>query len=82
MFVLAFFLGLMMTVTAAAQGRGNKSWHRNDHSWRAKGPKATHGYRNYGQFRRTQVGNRRYRLAKRYRFIDGVRTLRWIRVYY
>jgi hypothetical protein len=40
-------------------------------------------YRNYGQYRRTQVGNRRYRLVRRYyRNNDGIRLSRWIRVYY
>ena len=39
------------------QGRGN---HR---GWMHK--KYTYGYRNYGQYRRTQVGSRRYRTLKR-----------------
>jgi hypothetical protein len=44
--------------------------------------KYTYGYKNYGQYRRTQVGNRRYRLAKRYYWRDGVRLSRMIRIYY
>ena len=39
-------------------------------------------YRNYGQFRRTQVGNRRYRMVRRYYWDDGRRYTRWVRVYY
>ena len=42
----------------------------------------THGYRNYGQYRRTQVGNRRYRLARRTFWRDGNRLTRLVRVYY
>ena len=47
-----------------------------------RGWKNTHGYRNYGQYRRTQVGNRRYRLVRRSYWDDGVRRLRWVRMYY
>ena len=39
-------------------------------------------YRNYGQFRRTQVGWRRYRLAPRYYWRDGRRYTTYRRVYY
>ena len=39
-------------------------------------------YRNYGQFRRTQVGNRRYRMVRRYYWDDGRRRTRFVRVYY
>ena len=39
-------------------------------------------YRNYGQYRRTQVGNRRYRLVPRYYWSDGVRRVRYTRLYY
>ena len=55
-------------------GKRGRSWNR--------GRKATYGYKNYGQYRRTQVGNRRYRLAKRYYWNDGTRLSRWVRVYY
>lgn len=41
-----------------------------------------YGYRNYGQYRRTQVGNRRYRLVRRYYWRDGIRLSRWVRIYY
>lgn len=41
-----------------------------------------YGYRNYGQYRRTQVGNRRYRLVRRYYWNDGIRLTRWVRLYY
>lgn len=39
-------------------------------------------YRNYGQYRRTQVGYRRYRMVPRYYWDDGRRYTRWVRVYY
>ncbi|MBA3353612.1 MAG: hypothetical protein H0U23_14540 [Blastocatellia bacterium] len=42
----------------------------------------THGYRNYGQYRRTQVGNRRFRTVRRSYWRDGVRLSRYTRVYY
>ena len=41
-----------------------------------------YGYKNYGQYRRTQVGNRRYRLVRRYYWRDGVRLSRFVRVYF
>lgn len=50
-----------------------RSYNRNRH---------TYGYRNYGQYRRTQVGNRRYRTVRRYYWNDGVRLSRWTRLYY
>ena len=39
-------------------------------------------YRNYGQYRRTRVGNRRYRVVPRYYWDDGRRRTRYVRVYY
>ena len=48
--------------------------------WKHK--KYTYGYRNYGQYRRTQVGNRRYRMVKRYYWVDGIRRYRTVRVYF
>jgi hypothetical protein len=39
-------------------------------------------YKNYGQYRRTQVGNRRYRLVRRSYWRDGVRRIRLVRIYY
>lgn len=47
-----------------------------------KGWKNTYGYRNYGQYRRTRVGNRRYRLVQRSYWDDGVRRVRRVRMYY
>ncbi|PYS99043.1 MAG: hypothetical protein DMF63_13295 [Acidobacteria bacterium] len=41
-----------------------------------------YGYRNYGQYRRTQVGNRRSRWVTRYTWNGGMRTTRRYRVYY
>lgn len=50
--------------------------------WRNGGWVWVPAYRNYGQYRRTQVGNRRYRLVRRYYYIGGVRRYRLVRVYY
>lgn len=44
--------------------------------------KETFGYRNYGQYRRTQVGNRRYRMVRRTYYRDGNRLTRLVRVFY
>ncbi|HEV8592720.1 MAG TPA: hypothetical protein VGQ55_11500 [Pyrinomonadaceae bacterium] len=51
--------------------------------WRSNG-RWYYGYRNYGQFRRTQVGNRRYgyRMYPEYYWDDGVRRVRYVRYYY
>ena len=38
-------------------------------------------YRNYGQYRRSVVGNRRFRTVPRYYWSDGVRRVRYVRVY-
>jgi len=57
-------------------------WERRRRRGRSRGWKNTWGYRNYGQYRRTQVGNRRYRLVRRYYWDDGRRFTRWVRIYY
>lgn len=44
--------------------------------------RTTYGYRNYGQYRRTQVGNRRYRMVNRSIWRNGTRQRRLVRVYY
>lgn len=49
---------------------------------RRKGPKWNHGYKNYGQYRKTQVGHRRYRSVRRSYWTNGTRVYRWIRIYY
>jgi hypothetical protein len=48
-------------------------------TWRKKN---NYGYRNYGQYRRTQVGNRRYRMVRRYYQSDGIRRSRLVRIFY
>lgn len=78
----------------SAQNRQNKSekrnkgkdgglWQPDKHGkgWN-NGRKDAHGYRNYGQYRRTKVGNRRFRLARRYYWQNGTRLSRLTRVYY
>lgn len=64
------------------QGRGNHSnW--GDRRWSNRGKKKRHwGYKNYGQYRRTQVGNRRYRWERRYYYRDGNRYSRLIRIFF
>ena len=64
-----------LVASAAVQNRG---WRRKGR----RGPKRHYGYKNYGQYRRTQVGNRRYRLVRRYSWRDGVRVSRLVRLYY
>ena len=53
--------------------------HRNQGKWRKKN---ANGYRNYGQYRRTQVGSRRSHHVRRYYYTDGKRLSRMVRVYY
>jgi hypothetical protein len=71
--------------TAIAEYSGTQVW-RTDRRRRGRGKhrgwKNTYGYRNYGQYRRTQVGNRRYRLVRRPYWNGGVRRVRLVRVYY
>jgi len=89
------FFWLPAESTASAQKGKNKAggmWgHSQDYRGRHKGTwrkKDSHGYRNYGQYRRTQVGNRRTVGTRRYRMVnrsfweDGIRRSRLVRVYY
>ena len=86
------FLVLPIDNTASAQNRygNNGSRHyqpgRQRQVWRVKskrkGPKWNHGYKNYGQYRKTQVGNRRFRSVRRPFWVNGVRVYRWVRIYY
>ena len=48
-------------------------------TWRKKN---ANGYKNYGQYRKTQVGNRRSRLVKRTYMSNGERLTRLVRVFY
>ena len=61
---------------SARQGRGNRG---NNRGQRRVYPRR---YRNYGQYRRTQVGNRRFRLVRRPYWRNGRRTWRYVRIYY
>ena len=79
--ILAMAVGMVFVASAtdaSAQGKhagkSNKQWssHKKD----------AHGYKNYGQYRRTQVGNRRFRTVNRYSWVDGIRRARKVRVYY
>lgn len=63
------------------RGRGN----RNDGLWQGNQRRRNgkyYGYKNYGQYRRTQVGNRRYRMVRRAYWRDGRRSYRWTRIFY
>ncbi len=93
--LFVFMIAGSMNVNAQGKSKG-KYWKsgtvvtkthriRTAPTWRRKGPYM--GYRNYGQYRRTQVGNRRvghrrYRLVRRPYWEDGVRLTRMVRVYY
>jgi hypothetical protein len=70
--------------TAVSQFSQKRLWQDRQRRGRGKhkGWKNTYGYRNYGQYRRTQVGNRRFRTVRRYYWNDGVRLSRLVRVYY
>jgi len=79
------------SVSAQEKGKGKNRGGNEGRIWQqptrhrpiqARGRKDTHGYRNYGQYRRTQVGNRRYRLTRRYFWQNGTRLSRYTRVYY
>jgi hypothetical protein len=56
----------------------DRRWHRDSH----RRVRNTYGYRNYGQYRRTQVGNRRFRTVNRYTLSNGRRVVRRVRVDY
>ena len=59
----------------------NSDW--GGRQWRNRGKKKRYwGYKNYGQYRRTQVGNRRYRWERRYYYRDGNRYSRLIRIFF
>lgn len=51
-----------------------RRWYRNGRWY--------YGYRNYGRYRRIQVGRNRYRMFPEYYWDDGVRRVRWVRYYY
>ena len=69
------------------QRKGNREnergdWQPGKHNGVSR-KKNANGYRNYGQYRRTQVGNRRYRMVRRYyNTNDGTRLSRLVRVFY
>ncbi len=63
------------------RGRGG----RNDRYWENRGRRRNgrwYGYRNYGQYRRTQVGNRRYRTVRRPYYRNGRTYYRLTRIFY
>ena len=64
------------------RGRGRG---RDDGYWDRRNRRRSgrwYGYRNYGQYRRTQVGNRRYRTVRRSVWRDGRRVTIWRRIFY
>jgi hypothetical protein len=58
--------------------RTDRRWNRDSN----RRHRVTYGYRNYGQYRRTQVGNRRYRMVNRYTWQNGRRVTRRVRINY
>jgi len=70
------------TILAQRRGRGGRrSGYWDDQRGRRRNG-SYNGYRNYGQYRRTQVGNRRYRTVRRSYWRDGRRYTRMIRIFY
>ena len=88
----AFSLIALPIGGSEAVGQRRLGWDRDSYSsyrygrdrrWNNRGKKKSYyGYKNYGQYRRTQVGNRRYRYERRYFWRDGSRFSRLIRVFY
>jgi len=61
------------------RGRGNSGlWQGNNR----RRNRRSYGYKNYGQYRRTQVGNRRYRMVRRSVWRNGRRSYSWTRIFY
>lgn len=74
-------LAIENLVLQQRRGRGN----RNGRLWDNRGKRRNgrwYGYRNYGQYRRTQVGNRRYRTVRRPYYRNGRRYYRLTRIFY
>lgn len=68
------------TVLAQRRGRGRGGRWDDNRGRRRNG--SWYGYRNYGQYRRTQVGNRRYRTVRRTYWRDGRRVSILRRIFY
>jgi hypothetical protein len=49
--------------------------------WRRGYYRDGRSYRNYGMYRRSMVGNRRFRMVPRYYWDDGRRRVRYVRFY-
>jgi hypothetical protein len=91
---IVFAIGAWMPSEASAQRRFEKSRvyrtqdreyrrnRRDERRRRNRFYRNTYGYRNYGQYRRTQVGNRRFRWSRRYYYRNGRRLTRLVRIYY
>jgi len=64
------------------RGRGeDRDWDNGRHRYRGRN-RITYGYRNYGQYRRTQVGNRRFRWIRRNHWRNGRWVSQLVRIYY
>ena len=85
--VVTFVAVPLFSYGVSAQGNGHRtysSWQQNDRNRRTSRYwqrntryhhgtwRNTYGYRNYGQYRRTQVGNRRWTTTNRY-YTNGYR---------
>ena len=68
------------TTTLWSGQRSDRRWRRDRDSDRRV--RNTYGYRNYGQYRRTQVGNRRFRTVNRSTWVNGNRVVRRVRINY
>ena len=69
------------SVLSQRRGRGRRYGVWDDRRGRRRSG-SWYGYRNYGQYRRTQVGNRRYRTVRSYVWRDGRRVSIWRRIFY
>jgi hypothetical protein len=70
---------------SSSRGQDGRLWDNDDRRGRRRYQRrnrSTRGYRNSGQYRRTPVGNRRFRTVKRYFWSNGTRRSRNVRVYY
>ena len=87
-----FAIGVWLPTDSTAQrryegitvyrARNNDFWSGRQRRYNNRRYRRTYGYRNYGQYRRTQVGNRRFRLVPRYYYWHGRRLRRMVRIYY
>ena len=84
--LFAFGMWLPSESSASAAEPQWREGRQSDRRWRSSRSRRRsgrwYGYKNYGQYRRTQVGNRRFRMRRQYYYRNGIRLSRFVRVYY